>query len=97
MCSRCSSRDGENQTEVIFVRKEEKKWLHAPETLLASHVVYLVKVSGDGVAADAYGMALVTNNECGSGQLVPAHGDFNIRIFSSSAAQKWTSRRASTW
>ena len=77
--------------------KEEKKWLHAPETLLASHVVYLVKVSGDGVAADAYGMALVTNNECGSGQVVPAHGDFNIRIFSSSAAQKWTSRRASTW
>ena len=25
--------------------KEEKKWLHAPETLLAGHVVYLVKVS----------------------------------------------------
>ena len=24
--------------------KEEKKWLHAPETLLAGHVVYLVKV-----------------------------------------------------
>ncbi len=27
--------------------KEEKKWLHAPETLLAGHVVYLVKVIGD--------------------------------------------------
>ena len=34
--------------------KEEKKWLHAPETLLASHVVYLVKVSGGDGAADAY-------------------------------------------
>jgi hypothetical protein len=25
-------------------KDSEKKWLHAPETLLAGHVVYLVKV-----------------------------------------------------
>lgn len=39
--------------------KEEKKWLHAPETLLAGHVVYLVKFLGSTAVDQPKGIDVV--------------------------------------